>query len=244
MEGETQVPTQPQPQQPAPSQQPAPRQPQQPQPQQPQQPAPQQPPAAPPTPTVDPEIAHIREELSKYKAAEAADNAAKAQAEAKRLVDAGRAEEVAKHYQAQLDAERREKASFLDRYRNAEKSRTITAALSGHQLAHAEAATDLLNLWANDFEVIDTPDGGLSVREKTSLRPAVEVIKERLASPRWSPYVAATSRGGGGPLAPGALPTGQTETPAANLGEHLLSQWNGRAQTRGMAGLHAKTTHN
>lgn len=222
-----------------------PTQPQQPAPEQPQQPQPQpQPPQPQPTPAVDPEIAQMRTRLAELETAEAKRQADAREAQAADLVQKGRAEEVAKHYQERLDGESKRFNDLMDRTRGAEKARTITAELSGHQLAYPEASADLLTLWANDFETIDTPDGGFSVREKTSLRPASEVVKERLASPRWSSYVAATSRGGGGTVAPGALPTGQSEAPAANLGEHIARQWNGRTQPRGMVGLHGKPSQN
>lgn len=180
-------------------------------------------------PAVDPVIAQRLARLAELEAAEVQRQTEARQAEAQRLVQSGRAEEVARHYQTELETERQRYSELMSRTRNAERDRVLTGALAGRQLSYPEAAQDLLRLWADDFEVADGPNGGFVVRDRASMRPASEVIAERLGQPRWAGFLAPTSRGGDGArpagAAPTLLPNGQAPR---NLGEVIMAQFQAR----------------
>lgn len=125
------------------------------------------------------------------------------------LIEKGRFEEVIKSRAEAYEAEKRKTIELDRRFRNAEKTRAMTAALSRPDLMD-HAAEDLAKLWADEFETADGPDGSFLVRHKSDGRDPATVIAERLATPRYAAFVRASNRGG---VAVGGNTPAPTEAP-------------------------------
>jgi hypothetical protein len=204
----------------------------------PEQTPPVAPPAVPPTPAPaaahDAALAELtrnRAELETYRAADAQRAAvARAEQEAK-LVQKGQAEEVKNFYTKELAEKEKAFQALQERTRSAEKGRALSQALAGKGLSYPEAVADLQTLWANDFEVVDGPNGEFIVRDKASLRPADQVVAERLALPRYAPFLSPSSRGGGANGGGSPLPSGSGQGgEVLPYDQQVLAMWNAGKQ--------------
>lgn len=197
----------------------------------PESPAPPPPPAA-PHPAVA-ELLKLRsrlEELEQQEAERAATAAALAE---QKILEQGKSETVKEYYKAEMAKRDAALAALRERTLSAERARAIATGLSGKQFAYAEAAADLQALWANDFETVDGPDGSFATRCKLSLRPAAEVIAERLASPRYAHFLRAESQGGVSPGGGNAAPTVNPATAAPRtFEESVMAAWQARQQSQ------------
>lgn len=197
--------------------------------------APAAPAPAAPAPASDPaaaELARLRARLAELETAEAERQRQAASKTEADLVAKGKAEEVRQYYQAEVEKREAALRELEARTRSSERSRAIAAALTGRPLSYPEAAADLAKLWADDFEVRDASDGSFAVVCKVSLRPADQVIAERLASPRYAAYLKAEARGGalaGGQPLPTQLPgQGQPLT----FEQQVMANWQAAQQAQ------------
>lgn len=94
----------------------------------------------------------------------------------------------------------------------------------------AEAATMVQQLLANDFEAARNADGTYAVREKATGRPAAEALAERLDSPRFALFQAASSKGGAG-AGGDKPPAGSGEEPKPGSLEAIAAAWKERQAT-------------
>ncbi|OJW18819.1 MAG: hypothetical protein BGO49_17500 [Planctomycetales bacterium 71-10] len=122
------------------------------------------------------------------------------------------------------------------------KSAAIAEALQGRAFVgespeqRSAAATMVRRLLQDEFETVREASGALVVRERASGRPASEALRERLDSPQFAIFFAATSRGGAGGDAsrPYAAPRGGQP---GSL-EAIVDQWKDRQNQYQSFGLH------
>lgn len=169
------------------------------------EPGPAAPPAAPtppPAPKPDP-ITPLIEELTALRLEKMEREAeAKRQAEAnriaetERLASAGKLKELMDRYEADRKASEEKARAAEAKFRQTVLERELAAALAGQKIRPG-TADQLMRLWRDDFEVIDS-GGRYEVRSKDMKTPA-QVAAERLASPEWDHFVLAEHRGGAAP---------------------------------------------
>lgn len=186
--------------------------------------APEPAPAPEPPAAEPPGVAELRAELAELRALLGGETTARERAEqlAREQTDA----------LAERDrrlAEREAQAREQDRQaRQAELRRALAVSLAGADLVSAAAATQLVDLWAGDFEAVDVPGGGIVVRDRQGLRAPADVVKERLESKDWHHFVKSNNRGGtggaGGTAAPGSDRPVQARPGSTSTGQPLADQ--------------------
>jgi len=119
---------------------------------------------------------------------------------------------------------REQRSTELERaYKAALRDRELATALIGKPLVPG-AATQLIKLFRDDFEVVDE-DGEIRVLARDG-RAVEQAIAERLAGPEFAHFCLPSSRGGTGSkgqnrsASPASRPAGPK-----NLGEAVLHQW-------------------
>ena len=144
-----------------------------------------------------------------------------------RDADGGEFAEALKSREAEFSREiaaRERKAAELERaYKSALRDRELATALVGRPLVSG-AASQLIKLWRDDFEVIDD-DGEVRVVARDG-RDIERAVADRLAGPEFAHFCLPSSRGGTGArgqnrsAAPAPPPPGPR-----TLGEAVLMQW-------------------
>lgn len=122
------------------------------------------------------------------------------------------------------------------------KAAAIAEALQGRAFVgespdqRAAAAAMVRRLLQDEFETVREASGTLTVRERSSGRPAVEALRERLDSPTFAIFFAPTSRGGAG----GDASRPYTAPRGAQPGslEAIVGQWKDRQNQYQSFGLH------
>ncbi|WP_165068411.1 hypothetical protein [Paludisphaera rhizosphaerae] len=122
------------------------------------------------------------------------------------------------------------------------KSAAIAEALQGRAFVgespeqKSAAAAMVRRLLQDEFETVREASGALTVRERSTGRPAVEALRERLESPSFAIFFAPTSRGGAGGDAsrPYVAPRGAQP---GSL-EAIVGQWKDRQNQYQSFGLH------
>ncbi len=121
-------------------------------------------------------------------------------------------------------AARDRKAADLERaYKSALRDRELATALVGKPLV-AGAASQLIQLWRDDFEVVDE-GGEIRVLARDG-RGVDRAVADRLAGPEFAHFCLPSSRGG-----TGARGQNRSATPAPppaaprTLGEAVVTQW-------------------
>jgi hypothetical protein len=116
------------------------------------------------------------------------------------------------------------KAAELERaYKSALRDRELATALVGKSLV-AGAASQLIKLWRDDFEVVDE-DGEIRILARDG-RGVEQAVAERLAGPEFAHFCLPSSRGGTG--ARGQNRSASPAPPPAGprtLGEAVVMQW-------------------
>lgn len=167
------------------------------------------PPPAPPAPNpLAADLAATRARLAELEKAENDRTEQARLAEEEKLKAKGEFEKLIKQRDERLAAETKRAADAEERSKSYALDSQLAMAFSGHDL-YEGSAEDLSVLWRKDFEVVLDGDKW-AVRSKDG-RPVKDVIAERLALPRYSNHVKATSRsgasgGGGGTPAPTQTP--------------------------------------
>jgi hypothetical protein len=116
------------------------------------------------------------------------------------------------------------KAAELERaYKSALRDRELATALVGKSLV-AGAASQLIKLWRDDFEVVDEA-GEIRVLARDG-RGVEQAVAERLAGPEFAHFCLPSSRGGTGVRGQNrsASPAPQPPGPRT-LGEAVVMQW-------------------
>lgn len=156
------------------------------------------PPSPPAPPAVNPlaaDLAAARARLAELEKADADRAEAARLAEEKKLTEKGEYEKLIKQKDERLAAEAKKAEASEARARSYALNSQLALALAKHDL-YEGSAEDLTKLWRDEFEAV--PDGeGFVVRAKDG-RNVADVIAERLATPRYSNHVKATSRSGSG----------------------------------------------
>jgi hypothetical protein len=123
------------------------------------------------------------------------------------LAQKGEVEKAFSEFKAQREAEIGNlKTSIL----NGVKNDTISRALLGVKWASDDAATDALDILSTRIEAVYDANGNTVIRDKKTGRPAVDAIKDWLASPTTAFYRAPSTTGGsggGGSNPPGPQPS-------------------------------------
>jgi hypothetical protein len=119
---------------------------------------------------------------------------------------------------------REHKSAELERaYKAALRDRELATALVGKPLVSG-AATQLIKLWRDDFEVIDD-DGAIRITARDG-RSVDQAVAERLAGPEFAHFCLPSSRGGTGSKGQNrSAEPGPRPTAPKNLGEAVLIQW-------------------
>jgi hypothetical protein len=114
-------------------------------------------------------------------------------------------------------------ASLETRFRETLRERELATALAGRPLV-AGAATQLIKLWRDDFDVYE--ERGEYRVSSNDGRNVAKAVADRLASPEYAHFCLPTSRGGppSGELARTATSSNPTASPKT-LGEAILTQW-------------------
>jgi hypothetical protein len=150
-----------------------------------------------PNPALLARLAEAERKAAEFEAAERQRAESARKAEEEKLAAKGQYEEIIRARDAALEAERAKTAAIHERTQAAERTRELALALaSGPKLVEG-AADQLMQLWANRFDVV--PEGeGWKVQTKDFKSPR-QFAAEMLATPQYSHFVAAEARGGGGP---------------------------------------------
>lgn len=199
------------------------------------------PPAAPPTPgaqiTVSPDqyraFLEAQNQLATLQAQQqAAIDAANAKA-AQALIEKGEVEKGLERLRAdsesKLQAEAERFRKLQGEYHGKVRNEALNGALAEFRSRLQDGAEAvLMQLWANDFEVAPDHAGNLVVRDRTTFRPAADVVKERLADARFGMFFKPSTQGGAGAVANAAgtvpTPTGQPQP------QGVFAQFPGMAQ--------------
>lgn len=122
------------------------------------------------------------------------------------------------------------------------KSAAIAEAIQGRSFVgdspeqRTAAAAMVRKLLQDEFETVREASGALVVRERASGRPASEALRERLESPQFAIFFAATSRGGAGSDA--SRPYVATRGAQPGSLEAIVDQWKDRQNQYQSFGLH------
>lgn len=168
-------------------------------------------PVAPAPPAPNPlaaDLAATRARLVELEKADAERERLRIEAEEKKLVEKGEFEKLIKQRDERLAAEIKRATDAEERSKSYALDSQLAMAFSGHDM-YEGSAEDLSVLWRKDFEAV--PDGASFIVRSKDGRPVKDVIAERLALPRYSNHVKATSRSGSGGGA-GSTPA-PTQTP-------------------------------
>lgn len=184
---------------------------------------PASPPATPHAVAIDPnpailaKLAEMERKLAESEAAERQRAEEKRLAEEKKLADKGEYEKIIKQRDEALAEERRRASEVVERTKAAERTRELAIALaSGPKLVEG-AAEQLMELLAGRFDVVED---GASWRVQTKdMKSPGQYVAELLATPKYSHFVAAEARGGGGGHDGGdrSLPSPRPGEPAPKL---------------------------
>ena len=129
-----------------------------------------------------------------------------------------------------LEARERRLSELDANYRSAVRDRELAAALAGRSLV-PNAASQLIKLWRDDFELIE--DGGRTQVVAKDGRTLEESVKDRLEQPEFAHFCLATSRGGvRGKGIDAVNSTPEPSKSPRNLGEIVIQQWRHEAALR------------
>lgn len=147
------------------------------------------------------------------------------------LAEKGQVEEAFKQHremhEKKLAEEQARYASLESSLLSREKATVLAEALMGRSFASEEASTQLRQLLDMRFEASRNAAGQIEVREKGSLRPAADVMKEVIASPSYAHFFAASSSGGSG--SDGSRPPAPPQQPpAAGSLDAIVADWKSR----------------
>ena len=129
--------------------------------------------------------------------------------------DAVYSREIAAHEQKSIELERAYKAALRDR--------ELATALVGKPLVPG-AASQLIKLWRDDFEVVDE-DGEIRILAKDG-RAVDQAVTDRLNGPDFAHFCLPSSRGGTGAKGQNrSASPAPAPAPPRTLGEAILLQW-------------------
>jgi hypothetical protein len=116
-----------------------------------------------------------------------------------------------------------ERTAGMERaYRSALLDRELATVLAGKPII-AGSVTQLIKLWRDELDVYED-DGAIKVATRDG-RTVVQAVNDWLASPDYSHFCRATSRGGTGSQGLGPTSGPSTSPGPRSLGEAILSQW-------------------
>ena len=139
------------------------------------------------------------------------------------VADEARLQQLEASYAERLAEQARKSAEWERACKSAILDRELATALAGRPLVPG-AATQLLKLWRDDFDVLGEADSGRVVARDG--RTLSQVVAERLSSPEYAHFCQPTSRGGTATNGPGRFAgPGPDPTPPRNLGEVALRRW-------------------
>lgn len=128
-----------------------------------------------------------------------------------------------REHELELSEAARRAGALEASYKAALLDRELATALAGRALVPG-AASQLIRLWRDAFEVVDD-DGAIRVVSREG-RDVDRAVGDRLASPEFAHFCLPTSRGGTARRGPSRAGT-PAQTPAAprTLGEAVVRQW-------------------
>lgn len=165
-------------------------------------------------------LAALQAKLAEIELEKTRELAEKEEARIKALADKG---EVEKAFTALRDSkdkeirEAKEKLDALEREQLAsKKDATITAAIAGADVI-PEMVADLRDLLNLRYEAVRDPGGQMVVREKATLRPAADALRDYFAAPASAYYRKSSASGGAGAKG------GEARTPTPGVAEKPAS---------------------
>ena len=216
--------------------------------QQPPHPDLQKPPAAPgearPAPVWVPpdEFASTQRELAELRRFRETVEQERTTAEAERIKALASEETMRKEidklhgtYQANLTKERQEKLEVQQRWLNTTRDQTIASVLAGVRFAGQnpnETADLARRILESEVEAVLDAMGNPVVRDRQTHRPAIDYLRERLASPQFALFLEANNRGGTAGAGGGQYPANPQFHGNDNFGEWAKGFRDRRASAR------------
>lgn len=169
-----------------------------------------------PNPAILARLAEAERKLAEAEQADRTRADAARKAEEEKLVAKGQYEEIIRKRDADLEAMRAEKAAVEERSKADVRGRELALALSSGPKLVEGAAEQLMELWDAKFDVV--PEGQAWRVQTKDFKTPAQFAAEMLATPKYSHFVAAEARGGGGPTGGGQpLPSAAPGEPPAKL---------------------------
>lgn len=167
-------------------------------------------------------LAALQSKLAEIELEKTREIEAKEQARIQALADKGEVEKAITAQRESFEAklrEAKERADALERERLADrKAAVINEALMGVEFMSQAAARDARLIHESRFEAARDANGQVVVRDKATLRPAAEVIREWLASQDESGHYRKSSSAGGA-----GAKGGESRTPTPGVAEKPAS---------------------
>jgi hypothetical protein len=139
----------------------------------------------------------------------------------KLLTDKGQIEEaygsLKSRYEAKLAAETTRAQTVEKQWLEEKRTTEVDRALAGRAFSGVDpnaTAALVRRLLGEEIEAVLGPEGKPDIRDRKTLRPAADYLKERLDSPDLAIFFAATNRGGAG--TDGARPAAATPNPTGD----------------------------
>lgn len=154
-----------------------------------------------PNPAILARLQEAERKLAEAEQAERLRAEEKRLAEEKKLVEKGQYEEIIRKRDADLESMRAEKAAVEERSKADVRGRELALALSSGPKLVEGAAEQLMELWSTKFDVV--PEGQAWRVQTKDFKTPAQFAAEMLATPKYSHFVAAEARGGGGPAGGG-----------------------------------------
>lgn len=154
----------------------------------------------------------------------------------KALADKGQVDEAMKQLREAETAKRTEAetryAGLESQYLGEKKANVIGDSLAGRDFVSPEAAAQAKTLLDARFESTRDASGQIMVREKSTGRPAAEVIRETLDSPSFAHFMKPSTTGGAnaGGSKPAPVVTESAET--MTVSDALIANAKNRAESR------------
>jgi hypothetical protein len=114
-------------------------------------------------------------------------------------------------------------------FRSAVLERELALTLAGRPLVSG-AVNQLIKLWRDDFDVYEE-DGAIKISTRDG-QTVPQAVTEWLASPEYSHFCKAASRGGTGAQGQATVSSSMHPVTPSNLGESIITQWRDAKPTR------------
>ena len=164
----------------------------------------------------------------------------------KLMADKGQIEqaltELRSNYEKKIADTQQRASSIEQNWLRKETALVITDALAGREFVGDPQETSQMvrELLDREVEAVIGTDGAPYVRDRVTLRPAADYLRERLASPRFAIFFRAKSGGGSGTDGTRTDATPPTAPPMNLTPDQIVRGWQSSQQPIPAMGLHRK----